>query len=70
LYFDDPHAVSVLDRIEDSEERWQTMGLVHDVLIRMVAHLASEENGEGVIRIISARRTTPRERSAYYEETH
>jgi uncharacterized protein len=65
LVFDDPQAVSQLDRVEDGEERWQTLGLVGGVVVLMVAHTYREDTGEEVIRIISARKATARERSIY-----
>jgi uncharacterized DUF497 family protein len=49
----------------EGEERWQTLGLVNGVLILLVAHQVDEE--EDLIRIISARRATRRERMQYEE---
>ncbi|MDP9040296.1 MAG: BrnT family toxin [Acidobacteriota bacterium] len=67
--FRDPLRVSVHDRIEDGEERWQTFGLVGGVLLLMVAHTVREEDArEEVIRVISARRATAKERRRYEEE--
>jgi uncharacterized DUF497 family protein len=67
--FRDPFYVSVQDRIEDGEERWQTFGLVDGVLLLMVAHTVREEGAtEAVIRIISARRATANERRRYENE--
>lgn len=67
LIFDDPHAVSVLERIENGEERWQTLGLAGGIVVLLVVHTYREESGEGVIRIISARKATPGERKIYEE---
>jgi uncharacterized protein len=64
LVFEDPHSLSDLDRIVDDEERWQTIGTI-GVLIVMVAHLWWEEDGEEVIRVISARRANSAERKSY-----
>lgn len=36
--FEDPCALSVAERIVDHEERWQTIGLVGDMLVLLVAH--------------------------------
>jgi len=62
----------VKERIEGGEQRWQTLGLVGAFLLLMVAHTVREEYEEGtlveVIRIISARRATPKERRRYEEE--
>jgi uncharacterized protein len=65
LVFDDPHALSQLDRVDAGEERWQTIGLAGGIAVLLVAHISREQNGEEVIRIISARKATPRERKAY-----
>lgn len=66
LAFDDPLSVSIQDRFENGEERWQTIGLVHGSLLLLVAHtLRDTDTGEEVIRIISARRPTKQERKRY-----
>jgi uncharacterized DUF497 family protein len=67
LVFEDPHALSVQDRAVEDEERWQTLGMVGGVVVVLVAHTYREENGEEVIRLISARKATPLERRAYEE---
>jgi hypothetical protein len=63
--FADPLALSILDRIVDGEERWQTLGLVAGAVVVLVAHTVEEREGEEVIRIISARKATPQERKIY-----
>jgi uncharacterized DUF497 family protein len=65
LVFDDPRAISCLDRIEHGEERWQTLGLAGGIVVLLVAHTYYDEDGEEVIRIISARKATPHERKMY-----
>jgi uncharacterized protein len=65
LVFDDPNALSVMARIVEGEERWQTMGLVGAVVVLIVAHTFQERDGEEGVRIISARKATPRERRHY-----
>jgi len=67
LVFEDPFHVSRLDRDVEGEERWQTMGLIGSVVVVLVAHTYREEGDEAVIRIISARKATSRERR-YYEQ--
>jgi len=71
--FRDPFRLTRQDRIEDGEERWQTIGVVHGVTVLLVAHTITEDDHDGetveVIRIISARRATPRERKHYEHET-
>ncbi|TYB85191.1 BrnT family toxin [Oceaniovalibus sp. ACAM 378] len=72
--FRDPFRLTRQDRIEDTEERWQTLGVVHGVTVLLVAHTLTEDDEDGksveVIRIISARRATPRERKHYEQESH
>ena len=70
--FSDPLHLMMQDRIEEGEERWQTLGVVHGVTVLLVAHTITEET-EGhapveIIRIISARRATRRERKHYEQE--
>ena len=68
LAFEDPHHLSVQDRVVEGEDRWQTFGVVGRMTL-VVAHAYWEEDDEEVIRIISARKATRRERKAY-EEAH
>ena len=67
LVFDDPRALSIQDRTVEGEERWQTLGMIGGVVIVLVAHTYREEHGDEVIRIVSVRKATPRERRAYEE---
>ena len=70
--FLDPLFVSVKERIEDSEQRWRTYGEVEGWLLMMVAHTVREEDADGnfreVIRIITARIATRKERQRYEDE--
>jgi hypothetical protein len=66
LVFDDPQALSVPDRVVEGEERWQTLGMIPGIVL-IVAHAFRDEAGEEVIRLISARKATARERRAYAE---
>jgi uncharacterized DUF497 family protein len=70
--FLDPLYVSVQDRIENGEPRWQAIGMVGDLLILTVAHTVKEERADGtlvdVFRIISARPATRKERQRYEDE--
>jgi len=68
LVFDDEHQVSRQERTVDGESRWQTIGMVNGIYVLLVAHTVSENGDEEVIRIISARKATPRERRVYAEE--
>lgn len=65
--FADPLALSHMDRVEEGEQRWQTLGTVGGTVILLVAHTTSEQEEEEVIRIISARKATKYERRAYEE---
>ncbi len=67
--FRDPLHVSIQDRTERGESRWQTFGRVRGILLVRVAHtLQEEDQAETVIRIISARRADRRERRFYENE--
>lgn len=66
LVFDDPFALSEQDRIENGEQRWQTVGMAGSCLLLLVAHTVRlEEKGAEIIRIISARRVNRKERRRY-----
>lgn len=66
LVFADPFALSAQDRIENGEQRWQTIGIADGYLVLVVAHtVQDDEDGSEVIRIISARRADPKERKRY-----
>lgn len=64
--FDDPLAVSEQDRIENGEQRWQTIGMTGGCLLLLVAHTVRlEDDGIEIVRIISARRVDRKERRRY-----
>jgi uncharacterized DUF497 family protein len=42
--FTDPYALVELDRIENGEQRWQTIGVVEGVLMLMVSHTVREQD--------------------------
>jgi uncharacterized DUF497 family protein len=69
LIFSDPLHMSVLDRVVDGEQRWKTMGFVGGLVIIVVVHTYTEKEDKEIIRIISARKATKRERK-YYEKGH
>lgn len=69
--FEDSHALVEQDRIEGGEQRWQTLGLVGEVLLLLVAHTVrfeDETEAAEVIRIISARKADRKERQHYEKE--
>jgi len=64
--FEDPNLVSLLDRVVDGEERWNSLGLLEGAAVVLVVHTYCDRaGGEEVIRIISARKATPTERRNY-----
>lgn len=64
--FDDPLHLSILDeRFNYFEERWITIGQTRNHQIVVAANLFFDEEGEEVIRIISAREATNNERKQY-----
>ena len=68
--FADPFALTTHDRIENGEQRWQTIGMVDGHLVQLVAHTVREDDdGVEVICIISARKADPKERKRYDQET-
>jgi uncharacterized protein len=67
LVFEDPHAVTMLDRVEEGEERWRTLGMAAGAVVLLVVQSNREEGLEEHIRKISARKATPRERKIYAE---
>jgi uncharacterized protein len=64
--FDDPLHVSVLDeKYSYFEERWITVGNTKNISIVVVVNLFFSDEGEEVIRVISAREATNNERKNY-----
>ena len=66
LVFDDPHAISRMDRVVEGEERWQTIGMAAGGVL-LVVHGLLIWSDEEFARIISARPATSRERRSYEE---
>ena len=65
LVFDDPCCVTFVERVTDGEERWQAIGSIENIIILVVVHTYREEVSDEVVRIISARPATRRERKLY-----
>ena len=63
--FSDPLQLSRQDRDENGEVRWQTVGMVCEMLLLIAHTWADDQNGAEKIRIISARRATKLERKEY-----
>lgn len=67
--FFDPMQKREVEGTEHGEIRWRTMGEIGGRVF-VVSHTLEEEEGEDdIIRIISARKATPRERRAYEGQT-
>jgi uncharacterized protein len=65
--FFDPLALVYQDRIENGELRWQTLGMVENCLVLLVAHAVQYDEVGEIIRIISARKADKKERKQYEE---
>ena len=65
--FADPFCITIQDESLEAEERLWGIGRVETLIILVVVHTIRQEEGEEIIRIISARKATPRERR-FYEE--
>lgn len=63
--FQDEFHRTLYDRTENGEDRWHTLGMAAGVVLLLVVHTSSDENGGEIIRIISARRATRKERIGY-----
>ena|SRR5436190_1935076 len=64
--FEDPYAFFDRDRTDEAgAPRWQALGLAGGVAVLLVAHTIREEGEDEVIRLISARRPTRKERNRY-----
>jgi uncharacterized DUF497 family protein len=65
--FDDPLHLSVLDHKTRHEERWMTIGPAVTGAIIVVVHSYKELRELEIIRIISARHATRKEKKQYEE---
>ena len=67
--FDDPNVMLRRDRIVEGEQRWHAIGTVLPAVL-LVVHVYKEslDDGEEIIRIISAREANQRERRIYVEQ--
>jgi len=66
LVFDDPLQISKLDyRFSYFEERWITLGSSKNSQLLVVVNLFFTDDGEEIIRIISARNANSKERTRY-----
>jgi len=65
LAFDDPLHLLIPDVVVDGEQRWQLIGMASDVALLVVIHTCRDEDGDELVRIISARKAEPYERRGY-----
>jgi len=63
--FDDANALTVMDRVENGEQRWQTIGVIGEMVLLLVAHTEEEDGEDEIVRIISARKADRGERRRY-----
>jgi uncharacterized protein len=63
--FRDPYAIAEQDWVVDGELRWRTIGMVDGLLVLFVAHTVVDEDEVEMIRVISARKATRKERIRY-----
>ena len=64
--FDDEYRLEIYDDLHsDYEDRYITIGMIDE--ITCIAMVVYTERGTDVIRIISARKATPKERRKYYD---
>jgi hypothetical protein len=68
--FHDPFSFTVMDRIVNDDERFWTIGRIESLSILVVVHTMLFEEGDEVVRIISARNASPQERRFYEENEH
>ena len=66
--FEDPYALFLQDRIDETgEARWQILGTIDQMSIVLVVHTIRGEEPASRVRLISARRATRKERRIYEE---
>ena len=65
--FEDPFAYFEPDHAATGEIRWKAIGLVGGLVLLLVVHTVREKDGDEIIRLISARRATRKERQRYGE---
>lgn len=65
LVFEDPHHLSFVERVTDGEPRWHAIGSIAGIVTIVVVHTYEEQGSDELIRIISARKASRRERELY-----
>lgn len=62
--FSDPFSITIEDRVVETEQRLWTIGRLQNQSVVVIVHTDVFKEEE-IVRIVSARRATPRERRAY-----
>ena len=65
--FDDPNVIAEQDRIVDGEARWRSIGMAAGVAVLVVGHTVCGQGEDEIVRIITARKATRKEREQYAE---
>ena len=65
--FGDPFYLSIFDCVMEDEERYWAVGLIGGLAVVVVVHAWREADGEAIVRVISARKASARERHLYEE---
>lgn len=64
--FADPYALSIYDKNHSAnEDRWVLLGKTIKELLLVVVHTFKDDDGIEIVRIISARKATSNEKTAY-----
>jgi uncharacterized protein len=66
--FFDPNVIFEKDQIIDDEVRTWAIGRLLNQTLLVVVHVTRDENGEEIIRIVSARKANPHERGRYFSQ--
>ncbi len=66
--FNDPSVILIEDRIVEGEQRWHAIGAVSTAVLVVVHAYCEDLYGEEIIRIISAREASQRERRIYIQQ--
>jgi hypothetical protein len=65
--FNDPHLLTIPDRMDGLEQRWKSIGVMSGVVLILAIHTVRQETGDEVVRLISARYAGRRDRRIYEE---
>ena len=68
--FLDPFRHTELQGFIDGEPRWQTTAMTDGTLLFLIIHTDWEEDGNEIVRIISARPVTSHERKLYEQNRY